>query len=247
MIDLDDYVARYLAQYDAADFEPLLVKIRSQQVLQSIRRHPHRRILEIGCGLDPMFLELDDYESYVVVEPSEQFMGRAKARAGSGNRITFHLAFFESVAATLQPDFDLVILSSLLHEVPDPVSLLAAIGGICRLDTVVHINVSNARSFHRLLAYEMGLINDLFEASETHKKFQRHVMFDLTTLREAVEGAGFVVLDSGSYFVKPFTNAQMAQLVKSGMLRAEMLEGLNRMTKYMPELGCEVFVDVKRR
>lgn len=245
MIDLADYVAKYLAQYAAgADFEPILVKYRNQQVLRSIKRHAHRRVLEVGCGLAPMFLEFDDYEALVVVEPSDQFVERARSRAA--DRVEFRLGFLEDVAPTLRRDFDFVVVSSLLHEVPDPAGLLRAIHAVCSPHTVVHFNVSNARSLHRLLAHEMGLLDDLFAPSETAKKFQRHTMFDLASLRAALERAGFVVLESGSYFVKPFTNEQMSRLLASGILTPAMLDGLSRMAKYVPELGCEIFADVRR-
>lgn len=62
----------------------------------------------------------------------------------------------------LEHDFDFIIISGLLHEVPDPKKLLQSIYKICKQDTLVHINVPNVYSFHRLLAYEMGCIKKHF-------------------------------------------------------------------------------------
>lgn len=55
-------------------------------------------------------------------------------------------------------------------------------------------------------------------------------------------GAGLRVLERGSYFVKPFTHAQMEACLENGILSEKLLDGLDRMTKYMPELGAEIYV-----
>lgn len=46
----------------------------------------------------------------------------------------------------------LMILSSLLHKVEDSQRFLRAVFKCCTENTVVHINVPNADSIHRLLA-----------------------------------------------------------------------------------------------
>jgi len=109
----------------------------------------------------------------------------------------------------------------------------------------VHFNVPNVRSFHRLLALESGLIGDLFEQSETERRFQRHTRFDRERLEALLRANGFEILDSATYFVKPFTHAQMDALVQSGTCGPEVIEGLDRMTKYMPDMGCEIYANVR--
>jgi hypothetical protein len=109
----------------------------------------------------------------------------------------------------------------------------------------VHVNVPNVYSFHRLLALEMGLIQSVFEISETEVAFGRHTRFDMRKLRALVEECGFRVVDSGSYYLKPFTHAQMDRIVEQGILGATFFDALERMTKYAPDLGCEIFVDLR--
>jgi hypothetical protein len=89
------------------------------------------------------------------------------------------------------------------------------------------------------------LIDDLFEQSETEKRFQRRTRFDLPSLLAMVEENGFRVLASGTYFVKPFTHSQMEQLLRHGIIDMRIVDALDRMTAYMPDLGCEMFVEVR--
>jgi SAM-dependent methyltransferase len=243
-----DYTARYIDQYAAGGFETILVAVRREQVLDFLRRYGARRVLEIGCGLEPLFPFWNDFTEMTIVEPSPELAARAGERAAGDPRIDIRQAFLEEIASGLaEKRPDAIVVSSLLHEVPDPSGLLAAVRELCSRETKVHFNVPNVRSFHRLLALEMGLIGDLFEQSETEKRFHRHTRFDRARFEDMLRGAGFEVLESGTYFIKPFTHAQLDVLLASGAADARIVEGLKGMTRYLPEMGCELFANVRLR
>ena len=248
MVDMADYSSKYSDQYSNQSFETSLVKIRRRQVLASLLKYGHKYILEIGCGLEPLFPYCGQFQTYTIVEPSEVFAQRARDLAAGTQGIDIIQGYFEEVYDQLpvKPCFDFIILSSLLHEVEKPIELLQAIWRLCGESTIIHINVPNVFSFHRLLAVEMGIINDIFEQSGTEAKFQRQTRFDKSLLFKMVEDNGFQIISSGTYFVKPFTHEQMEKMLHHGILDTLVIEGLERMIKYMPDLGCEMFVDVKR-
>ena len=104
----------------------------------------------------------------------------------------------------------------------------------------------NAYSLHRLLAVEMGLIADPFERSATQARMQQHSTFCQASLTTLLESAGFVVQDSGSFFIKPFTHAQMQQLCEQGVLTEAHLEGLFKLCRRLPEFGSEIYANAKR-
>jgi SAM-dependent methyltransferase len=247
VIDHESYSQQYINSYENLSFETVLVKARREQVLTSLRKYVHRRILEIGCGLEPVFQFCDAYDSYTVVESSEEFASRAEALSREQRNVEILRGNFEDTFQRLLGDrFDFIILSSLLHEVPDPARLLQAVNQVCGENTVTHINVPNVNSFHRLLAYEMRLIDSVFQPSEMETRFQRHTRFDKQLLLRIVQENGFSVLSFGTYFIKPFTNQQMDDLLKSGILERSVIEGLQRIAKYMPELGCEMYVEAQK-
>ena len=87
--------------------------------------------------------------------------------------------------------------------------------------------------------YSQNYLNSTFEImqmeykkSELHISLQKNISFNRKLLTEVLTKIGFKIMDSGSYFIKPFTHKQMYSM-------------LNNMTKYMPELGSEIFVNVK--
>jgi SAM-dependent methyltransferase len=248
-MDIDDYTKRYVAQYEGDEwFERVLVDARRSQVLESLARHPHQNVLEVGCGMEPFFANVAAFDAWTIVEPSHAFVEHAREAAAPREGVRAIEGFLEDVAPTLASErFDFIVVSSLLHEVPDPARLLASLRSLSTERTVLHLNVPNVRSMHRLLALEMGLIADLFEKSEMEKKFQRTSRYDQATLRAACEAAGFEVVREATYYVKPFTHRQMEKIIDTQIVDRKLLDALGRMTKYVPDLGAEMYVELRRR
>lgn len=115
----------------------------------------------------------------------------------------------------------------------------------CNEKTIVHINVPNAYSMHRLLAKESGMISNIHEFSKRNNQFQQSRVFDLKFLKETVMENGMDVIEDGSYFVKPFSHSQMSELLKAGIIDEKVLDGFYNIGTWMPEYGSEIFVNCK--
>lgn len=240
-------IAAYSASYEAASFEPVQAALRKRAILRFVQQWQPQRVLEVGCGMDPLFMHYDGFRHFTVVEPSQRFAAHARLVAGKRQGVEVIEDFIEQAVARhglASRGYDCILVSGLLHEVPDPLSILKAVHACATPQTRIHVNVPNARSVHRLLAFEMGLIDDIHAHSARQKSLQQHHTFDRQSLRKLVEDAGFTVREEGSYFIKPFTHDQMQQLQQQGILTDAMLTGLMRLEKYMPGLGSEIFVNL---
>lgn len=244
-------IQKYGADYNVPGFEVYQVQYRRKKVLEIIQRFSSGSILEIGCGMEPLFCHLDEaeYDLFTTIEPCDVFYCKALQLAKMNPKVTCIHGFFDAESARHFQDekkqFDMIICSGLLHELGDPDGMLKCIAQVCTEETVVHINVPNARSFHRIWAKYAGLIRDEHQMSERNVTLQQATVFDLSSLKELVMANGFEILDSGSFFMKPFSHAQMYQLVTSGMLNRELLDGLDKMTEVFPEFGSEIYVNCK--
>lgn len=243
MRNISDYENEYLKP----DFEKYQVIQRRKKVLDSI--YGRKKILEIGCGIDPMFKYIDwEVDVYKVFEPGGKFIDNAKKVARDiGKEILFINKPFTAEDDTDGLEYDAVICSGLLHEVENPAELLENICMVSNKETLIHINVPNANSFHRLLAKEMKLISDTKQFSERNVKLQQNTVFDMDSLKSLCGEAGLVVESCGSYFVKPFAHFQMKQMMDEGIIDERVLDGLYSMTKYMPELGSEIYVNCRKQ
>lgn len=124
--------------------------------------------------------------------------------------------------------------------------MLAAIRDVANENTIIHVNVPNAQSFHRILAKEMGMIQNIHEQSFQMKLMQRQRTYDIDLLKQEIKDAGLMVIDSGSYFIKPFTHSQLQRGLDEKIIDEEVLDGLVKMEKYLPGMGAEIYVNCKK-
>jgi SAM-dependent methyltransferase len=247
-MDINDYTEKYLQFYNTdICFEKFFIESRRRGNLNALNNYPHKNILEISCGMEPLFSFCKDFTNYTIVEPSETFVDNAKKLANENKKIKIVQAFFEDVYKDLikRNSFDFIFLSGLLHEVSEPEKLLQCVKKACTKKTVIHLNVPNVFSFHRLLAYEMGLIESIFDQSEKGIMLQRKTCFDKKSLFKILQSNGFEIMEFGTYFIKPFTNAQMEEMINKKIVSSKIIEGLEKMIKYIPDMGAEMFADVK--
>ena len=236
---------RYEKDYSTQGFEYFHIKYRKKMLYSILNRYQPKRILEIGCGLDPLYKYIDwNYEKYVVVEPIEGFYKKALSK---DKRVVCINDYFYASDYLKSLEFDFIICSCLLHEVEDPNIMIQDIKSICNESTIVHINVPNAKSIHRLVALEMGLIDDVHDFSERNITLQQHVVFDLQSLTEIAERNELDIIDSGSYFIKPFSSAQMYELIDNDIIDVKVLDGLFGLGKYLPLYGSEIYINCVRK
>ncbi len=247
MRDLADYQKEYLNQ----PYEKHQVAFRKRKIKEILSAIKHDSILEIGCGLEAIFHVLDDFNQLVILEPAELFYKKTVDDI-STNKLeskvnVFNLLLEEAQLQLVGKNFDVILVSSLLHEIKEQEKFLNQINLICSKETIIHINVPNAKSFHRLLAKEMGLIKNEHEKSESNIKFQQNTVFDLEQLVSLAEKNGFCVIDSGSYSFKPFTHAQMQEMLDKKIISEKTLDGFYAMEKYMSGMGSEIFVNLMKK
>lgn len=242
----DRNIFTYTQDYLKHEFESVMVHYRKRKILEFFEIYKPKNILEIGCGLQSIFDFYHDYNKFVVIEPSVTFYKSVMSSEYFNSKITLINDFFENIAFKLNDiDFDLILCSSLLHEVDEPFKLLESIKKICKSRTILHINVPNAQSFHLLWAYKSGLISRLNVLTETASKLQQFTSFDLDRLCDYCASLDFVIIDKGSYFIKPFNHKKMSKCLEDTIIDDQLLDGLYTLTDYFPNNGAEIFVNCK--
>jgi hypothetical protein len=240
----------YQFQYENQPYEKYQVAFRKRKIIEILSKYKHGNLLEVGCGLESIFLDYSAYESIFVIEPAEMFYNKAvtdKNKAKNKNITIINDLLEYSFKILTNKNFDFILVSSLLHEISDQSKILKTIHDIASENTVIHINVPNANSFHRLIAVEMELTKNEFERSKSNIQFQQNNIFNLNSLIEIVEKNGFIVLESGSYSFKPFTHQQMQDMINLNLITEKMLDGFFKMEKFLPEVGSEIFVNIIKK
>lgn len=243
-------LSKYAQDYSQQPFDQIHLTFRRIKLLEEIKKYPHDKILEISCGKRPFFEDFKNFEELIIVEPTKAFYENAvellKNHQELHSKVILMNDFFENETERLKSyTLDFIILSNVLQEIEDVSSFLWGLHKICQKDTIVHIVVPNAKSFHRLLAFEMDIIDSVYQLSDRNILLQQQTVFDLKSLTELLVKHGFSIVETGSSFIKPFTHKQMHDMLEHNIINEKTLDGLYRMVEYMPELGSEIFVNCK--
>lgn len=242
MRNLEGYTDEFLS----LPFERTQELFRREAILECITKNGYKNILEVGCGIEPIFTSLPDSINCTVVEPSTRFFEIAKVKAKNYKNaqvVNVTIENFEKGS-----DYDLVILASVLHEVVEKEAFIKKIWQLSSDSTTLYINVPNAKSVHRLLAVSMGIIREATELSPTQIKMQQmSTPFTVETLSSFLNTSGFSVSSYGTLFFKPFTHEQMQNLINSGFLTNDMLRGFCGMTQFFPEFGSEIWMMANKK
>jgi dTDP-4-amino-4,6-dideoxygalactose transaminase/SAM-dependent methyltransferase len=244
---IEAYTSEYLEDYA---FESTLVAARQEVALELITRERPKTVLEVGCGAELLYTKAVarglPIDAWLIVEPSRDFADRARRSASPSIGLRVIDGFFEDVALNLarpQASVDMVIISSLLHELSDPDGALLVARQVLGGAGILHVTVPNAGSLHRRLAMAMGLMSSLDELSHRNRALAQPRVYDRDSIRVAVVRGGFSVVDEGGYFMKPFTNAQMTAVM--GILPEGVADGLMQLGRDYPDLASEIFVNAR--
>ena len=92
--------------------------------------------------------------------------------------------------------------------------------------------MQNPRSLHRLVALEMGLIDDLHDIAERGERFGTKRLMDAGDMAALGHSAGLREIAREGVFLKPLPNDALEALPD------EVLDGLEGAVRHLPEHGA---------
>lgn len=219
--------------YTDHNYERFLEVERRSQVLNTANKVNPTKVLDVGPGLMQYYNIIPNWSSYLIIDPVQEFIDSKPAHV-------------EGICSTLEDveitdKFDLIILSGMLHLSKDRDLFLEKIYGLCHDDTIIHINVPNAESFHRILGYNMGLLEDVRDQSENDLKYKHGKNFTKSDLMILLSKNNFHVDLATTYAFKPFSDKQMVKI-----LTPELMVGLNKMQSLFNKYGCEIVIEARK-
>ena len=191
-----------------------------------------KHALELGPASGFMTkLLVEEFEMLDVVDGSEYLLNQIP----DYKNITKTHSLFEDFHTDRK--YDSIIMSHVLEHIESPVPVLKKICEWLRDTGVFLISVPNAKSIHRIVAVEMGLLKSVYELNSRDHELGHCRVYDMETLRSHVEEAGLKVKDSGGIFLKPVSNGQI-----DTNWTPDMIEGFYKAGKYFPDNCAEIFV-----
>ena len=238
-------IQTYEQDYNDLPFEADQAYLRRLETLKLLDSYKPARMLEVGCGMKPIFTDFKSFSHMTVVEPAKGFASHARSLAEQhdlAGKVAVKQAFLEG-AGLEGGEFDTILLISLLHEVADPEVFLKKAVSLGQSGARYMLNVPNQMSFHRQLAVKLGLIKEESEISAQQVKLQQNRIFNRQNLTELSESVGLRVLDSYTGIFKPFTHEQMQKLMDQEILTREQVHAFCSMMSLVDhEAGSEIML-----
>lgn len=241
-------IVEYESEYQQLAFEQHQAALRREKLLDflEIQSNTSRVIVEVGCGMQPLFTDFSQFRSMTVIEPSTLFYNNARELAVSSvNASSISVLNLQLEEASLKEKADIVIVAALLHEVNNAGEFLAQARRLGKPDCLYVFIVPNAKSLHRQLAFRCDMISSLVEISDTQKRLQQHRTYSVDSLSVELTQAGFDIIDSTTIIPKPFTHSQMQALLDHQILTQEQLYTFCKMEDLFPNLGSEIFLQAR--
>ena len=184
----------------------------------------NRYVCEMGYGEGITANVLNEYfNEYLIIEGSPSLV--AKARATDPN-LKVKAMLFEDLA--VEEPFDLVLALHVLEHVDQPLDILNLMKKWIKPSGEIIILVPNKNSIHRLLAKEMGLIENLDDLSPRDHLVGHQRVYDIEALKADVKKVGFEVSKECGFFLKPLPNSMMLDF------NNDLLMALNSISKVFP-------------
>lgn len=191
-----------------------------------------KKALELGPASGYMTKMLvNEFEMLDLVEGSLDLLQQIPFH----KKIRKHHAFFEEYET--DEKYDTIIMSHVLEHVKNPIQVLRRIHNWLDGDGVFLISVPNAKSIHRLVAAEMGLLESIYELNKRDRELGHYRVYDIDSLKKDVTEADFSIHESGGIFFKPISNSQIEE-----QWSAEMIDGFYKVGKYFQENCAEIFL-----
>jgi 2-polyprenyl-3-methyl-5-hydroxy-6-metoxy-1,4-benzoquinol methylase len=153
---------------------------------------------------------------------------------------TKHNFYFEEFDKEIVADT--IVMSHVLEHLEYPIEILTKFKKFLANDGVFLISVPNAKSIHRLVAQNMGLIDSIYSLNERDHELGHYRVYDMELLIKDCEMAGYDILDKGGVFLKPLSNGQIESTWTS-----EMINSFNNIGNLFPDNCAEIFVVLKKK
>ncbi len=241
---IDNYWERYR---DIYSFESTLSIYRERKAVEFVHSlgSTSTRILEVGFGFRPIYKSLEAFGAYIGIEPGLAPFEAILAEAANDDRVEVKHGFFNQWALELgNSDFDAIISIGVLQDVPDPREFLRELASLVGPQTLVYLNVPNANSLHRIVGLYSGHLASMEDMSARQTALEAKNLFTEESLIQTITSSvdNVSIRNSGSFFVKPFTHAQMEEIMNREILGAEVMEGLYGSSGALNGFGAELFV-----
>ena len=242
--NLDQYVDAYRDEFPFADENLGMLRSYASYFIESLGTAPQRDVLSLGIGYQivsqSIVRELGArLASYTIVEGSKAVIAEFMAEWPLARKPQVIEAYFEAFEP--QRQFDAIEMGFVLEHVDDPALIVRRFKRFLKPGGFIGMAVPNARSLHRLIGHEAGLLDDVYKLSAEDRQLGHKRYFDLESFKRLAESEGLVVRRARGIMMKPVTTRQLSAL----NLSADVREALFKVADDLPAISNSLYLEAQ--
>ena len=242
--NLDQFKGAYETTFKFYDENQWYLKQYSDLMCETLVQENAKSVLSLGIGHEVVSKALmnlleSNLESYHIVEGSPEIIKNFQDANSDAKIEVFH-SYFDDFEPTKK--YDAIEMGFVLEHVDDPLLIVNRFKHFLSDNGSMYISVPNARSLHRLIGHEAGLLNDIYQLSPQDYELGHKRYFDLDKIKEVINEEGLRVIKDRGLMLKPITGAQINTLGwNSNIIDALMKIGLD-----YPEISNCMYLEAKK-
>lgn len=242
--NLDQYAGAYHDDFPFADENLGMLRSYVSYFIDSVGERRRSDVLSLGIGYQivsqTIVRELGErLGSYTLVEGSKAVIDEFRAQWPLARRPDVVHAYFEQFAP--EQRFDAIEMGFVLEHVDDPAAIVRRFKQFLKPDGFIGMAVPNARSLHRLIGHEAGLLADMYRLSAEDLRLGHKRYFDLDSFRALAESEGLVVRRARGIMLKPVTTGQLTAL----RLEPRVKEALFKVADGLPAISNSLYIEAR--
>lgn len=217
-------------KYQNTGFNKILNKVRAETVLKYVQG---KKCLEVGCGEGQITKYLarkfDKVKAVDIDETLLSYVGEPK---------NVELMCVDIRDVEPESRYDTIVCTNVLEHVDNPIELMEVMSLWGHKNSVYIFSTPNAHSINRIIGTDIGMLTHEEQLGKHDIDAGHKRIYNIKTLHEHVEKAGFKIITSGSTVYKPLPNNIMAKLPNS----------IIKKCLHMPvkNYGAEIYIIAKK-
>ena len=195
-------------------------------------------ILSLGLGNGHLGKLNDNIcNKQIIIEGSKQIIDSFSFES---DKTIFIESYFENFS--IDKKFDVILANHVLEHVDNPVDLMKTkFNEWLSDDGVAFITVPNAKSIHRLIGKEMGMLVNEYDFNNSDIKAGHKRIYDIDQLSNDVNDANLEIIEFGGYNIKMVSLAQMKDWSQ------ELLNAIFEVSKNYHQKFVNIWMKIKKR
>ncbi len=242
---LDGFKEAYNRKFKFYDEDILMAIWCGQRMVETITEKGFKSVISLGVGHKVVSRSIlrnlsDILTKFIIIEGSSKMIKDFRRTINLPPNVRLVKSLFEEFET--EEKFDAIEMGFVLEHVDHPLSILKRYSTFLKAGGSILISVPNARSLHRLIGCEAGLLDDLYRLSPFDLRLGHKRYFDLKSLERLVHKSGLKIAKREGIYLKPFSTSQL----KSLHLSPEVTQSLFSIGVSYPEIGNAIYLEVTR-